>query len=392
MKKSILFVNGHLKVGGVEKALVELLSCIDYNRFDVDLLLLEGEGDYRDLVPNHVRVFQKDMRQFDGPFWKAFGKNLIRGRFGNVFYRIINVAAKKDTRWLRLAKPLLHVRNHYDVAVAFRPGHPAEIVAYSLKADLRICWWHHGAVPDSDRQRKELASFLCRFDKVVTVSEGCRNLLIDKLGIKSMQVVVIPNIIDTTRINAFADGDDPFGEDRRFRIVTLSRFSPEKHLEEAVEAASLLLGHLDFVWLLIGDGPEFGMLKEKVDSSGLSDRVVFTGSLANPYHYLKYSDLMVHPSHVESLCIAVLEAMALEVPCVVTRSIGPESFLNDGKNGILVEKGPHALAEGVMKVVSFDPSTIESIKKYGGRTVDRYFSPSVVRKMFEDLTDIQRNA
>ena len=332
------------------------------------------------------------MRQFDGPFWKALCKNLIRGRFGNVFYRIINVAAKKDARWLRLTKPLLPVRNHYDVAVAFRPGHPAEIVAFSLKAELKICWWHHGSVPDSDLQRKELASLLCRFDKVVTVSEGCKRLLSDKLGINPGDVAVIPNIIDATRINVFARGEDPFGEDKRFRIVTLSRFSPEKHLEEAVEAASLLLGQLDFVWYFIGDGPEFGMLKERVERYGLTDRVVFTGSLANPYPYLKHSDLMVHPSHVESLCIAVLEAMALEVPCVVVRSIGPESFIENYKNGILVERGPNALAEGVLKIVKTDPSTIESIKKGGGRTVDRYFCPSVVRQSFEELTDIQHYA
>lgn len=392
MKKSILFINGHLQIGGVEKALIELLTYIDYGRFDVDLLLLEGDGDYRDQVPHQVRVLYKDMRLLDGPFWKTVLKNLFIGRFGIVLYRIIKLIAKKDARFLRLAKPLLPVRNHYDVAVAFRTGHPAEIVAYSLKANLKICWWHHGAIPDSEQQRKELASLLGRFDKVVTVSEGCKRLLSDKLGIQSGQLAVIPNIIDSKRINSFAQGEDPFGEDKRFRIVTLSRFSPEKHLEEAVEAASLLLGQLDFVWYFIGGGPEFGMLKERVERYGLTDRVVFTGSLANPYPYLRYSGLMVHPSHVESLCIAVLEAMALEVPCVVVRSIGPESFIEDGKNGILVEKGPNALAEGVLKMVKSDPSTIESIKKEGSRTVGRYFCPSVVRQSFEELTDIQHYA
>lgn len=387
MKKSILFVNGHLQVGGVEKALVELLSCIDYDRFDVDLLLLEGEGDYRNLVPDQVRVLQKDMRQFDGPFWKALCKNLIRGRFGNVFYRIINVAAKKDARWLRLTKPLLPVRNHYDVAVAFRPGHPAEIVAFSLKAELKICWWHHGAVPDSDLQRKELASLLCRFDKVATVSEGCKRLLSDKLGINPGDVAVIPNIIDATRINVFARGEDPFGEDKRFRIVTLSRFSPEKHLEEAVEAASLLLCQLDFVWYFIGDGPEFGMLKERVERYGLTDRVVFTGSLANPYPYLKHSDLMVHPSHVESLCIAVLEAMALEVPCVVVRSIGPDSFIENGHNGILVEKGPEAILQGIHNLIGLNSIQLRSLTTNASRTVESLFSPQVIFKSFERLID-----
>ncbi len=392
MKKSLLFVNGHLQVGGVEKALTDLLSWIDYDRYDVDLLLLEGGGEYSCLVPEQVHVLHKDMRQLDGPFWKNLWNNLTSGRLGNVLFRIIKVAAKNDKKWLRLARPFLPVRNQYDIAVSFRHGHSAEIVAYALKAGLKICWWHHGSVPGSDYQRKELASLFGRFDRVVTVSEGCKRLLSDTLGIRPGQVAIIPNIIDAAKINGLAQGEDPYGEDRRFRIVTLSRFAPEKHLEEAVEAASLLSGKLDFVWYFIGDGTEFGMVKERVEKLGLAGRIILTGSLANPYPYLKHADLMVHPSHVESLCIAVLEAMALEVPCVVVRSIGPESFIENSKNGILVEKGPNALAEGVLKIVRTDPSTIESIKKGGGRTVDRYFCPSVVRQSFEELTDIQHYA
>ena len=75
-KKSILFVNGHLNVGGVEKALVDLLRWIDYDSYEVDLLLLEGEGDYRPQVPRQVRVIQKDIRQLEGPFSSFLFKNL----------------------------------------------------------------------------------------------------------------------------------------------------------------------------------------------------------------------------------------------------------------------------------------------------------------------------
>ena len=213
MKKTILFVNGHLQVGGVEKALVDLLSWIDYERYDVDLLLLEGDGDYRDRVPDQVQVLHKDMSQLDGPFLKSLWRNLIGGKLGNVLYRIINSAAKKDKRLLRLAKPFLPVRSHYDVAISFRPGRYAEIVAYSLNADLKLCWWHHGSLPDSEHQRKDLASLFSCFDKVVTVSDGCKDLLADSLGINPKKIAVIPNIIDAEKIEACAANDDPFGDD-----------------------------------------------------------------------------------------------------------------------------------------------------------------------------------
>ena len=388
MKKSILFVNGHLKVGGVEKALVDLLSWIDYGRYDVDLLLLEGEGEYRALLPGQVRVLYKDMRRLEGPFWKNLWKNLSHARFGNIFYRIFQViAAGTDKRLLRLTRPMLPVRKHYDAAVAFRPGHYAEVAAFTVQADLKVCWWHHGSVPGSQGKRKELSSLLHAFDKVVTVSEGCKDLLASAFDIKPEKVVVIPNIIDSEKIDAAAGGDDPFGDDRRYRIVTLSRFAPEKHLEEAVEAASLLEGRLDFVWYMIGDGNKFKMVKDRVSKLGLGDRFVLTGSVANPYPYLKHADLMVHPSHVESLCISVLEAMALDLPCVVVRSFGPESFISNGHNGILVEKGAQALAEGIETVLGMQPSSVGQMTANGRVTVGESFSPGKVIEKFNNLIE-----
>ena len=388
MKKSLLFVNGHLHIGGVEKALVDLLSWIDYDRFDVDLLLLEGEGDYRDLVPEQVRVLHRDLRQIEGPFWKNIWNNLRCGKFNNVFFRIINSAAKKDKSRLRFARPLLPVKKHYDVAIAFRHGHPAEIVAYTLNADLKVCWWHHGSVPDSDYQIKELRSLFRSFDKVVTVSEGCKSLLVASFSLEPERIAVIPNIIDSERINDLAQGIDPYGNDNRYRIVSLSRFAPEKHLEEAVEAASMLVGKLDFVWYMIGNGTEFGKVKGRVAELGLTDRVVLPGSLVNPYPYLKYADLMVHPSHVESLCISVLEAMSLDLPCVVVRSIGPESFIKDEYNGFLVEKGSDAIENGILKVMMTTDEQITSIKKIALYTVKKFFSPNPVISAFECLINL----
>ena len=117
MKKSILFVNGHLRIGGVEKALVDLLKWIDYERYSVDLLLLEGEGEFRDQIPKQVRVYHKDMRQLEGPFWINLWNNLCFARFGNICYRIIQVVAKNNKKLLCLLNPLLPISNYYDMCL-----------------------------------------------------------------------------------------------------------------------------------------------------------------------------------------------------------------------------------------------------------------------------------
>lgn len=48
MKKKLLFVMMHLHMGGAERSLVNLLSEINYNQYEVDLLLIKKEGDLID--------------------------------------------------------------------------------------------------------------------------------------------------------------------------------------------------------------------------------------------------------------------------------------------------------------------------------------------------------
>lgn len=387
-KKSILFVNGHLNVGGVEKALVDLLRWIDYDSYDVDLLLLEGDGDYRDQLPGQVRVLHKDIRHLEGPFARVLLNNLKRGRIGGVFYRSIQTFSRLfGHRFLGLLRFLMPVRSHYDIAIAFRPGHYAEIVAYVVPSGKKYCWWHHGAVPESCQEKQALAELLGEFDRVIAVSQGCRDLIRDELGLPENRIAIIPNIIDSVRIKEMAGDDDPYGSDDRFRIVSLCRLSPEKHLEDAVAAASLIESKLDFVWYIIGDGPDYSCLADKVKALHLENRIVFTGNLNNPYPYLKYADLLVHPSQVESLCISVLEAMALETPCLVVHSIGPDSYMQDGKNGFLVGKGPESIAEGIISVMSKDRTCLESIRGRGFELVSGEFSPESVMSRFCRLLD-----
>lgn len=387
-KKSILIVNGHLNVGGAEKALVDLLRWIDFDSYEVDLLLLEGEGDYRDQLPEQVRVLLKDIRHLEGPFARVLLSNLKRGSIGSVSYRLIQtLSGLFGHRFLGLLRFLLPVRKHYDIAIAFRPGHSAEIVAYVINSDKKYCWWHHGAVPESSPEKKALLDSFKRFDRIITVSQGCRNLIRDELGLPENRIAIIPNIIDSVRIKEMAGDDDPYGSDDRFRIVSLCRLSPEKHLEDAVAAASLIESKLDFVWYIIGDGPDYSCLADKVKALHLENRIVFTGNLNNPYPYLKYADLLVHPSQVESLCISVLEAMALETPCLVVHSIGPDSYIQDGKNGFLVGKGPESIAEGIISVMSKDRTCLESIRGRGFELVSGEFSPESVMSRFCRLLD-----
>ena len=76
MKKRILFINGHLNLGGIERSLVDILRNFDCSKYDVDLMLFQGEGDYRDEISSGINIYSYDVTTTYGPLlqtlWKAF--------------------------------------------------------------------------------------------------------------------------------------------------------------------------------------------------------------------------------------------------------------------------------------------------------------------------------
>ena len=56
MRKRLLFLNGHLDAGGVERSLAEILEHLDFDRYEVDLVLFERLGDYAAGLPRAVTV------------------------------------------------------------------------------------------------------------------------------------------------------------------------------------------------------------------------------------------------------------------------------------------------------------------------------------------------
>ena len=76
MKKRILFVNSHLYAGGVERSLVDVLHHLDYTKFQVDLLILEGKGDYIEEIPSQVNLIKRNIDLAYGPLTSALIKNI----------------------------------------------------------------------------------------------------------------------------------------------------------------------------------------------------------------------------------------------------------------------------------------------------------------------------
>ena len=380
-KKRILFINGHLNAGGVERSLVDILKHMDYTKYAVDLLLLEDTGDYASELPSEVKVLFRDIHHTYGSFASSIRRCIVahdwmclRLRFLFLLQKFFGACALKRVATILLGK------HHYECVIGFRPGICSDLAAYSVQTDRKITWWHHG---EFNVDCATYGNMCSKMNAVAVVSQSCKAMLQEKLSELESKLVCIPNMLDAVAIGQKA-GNSPYTGDM-LHIVSVGRLAPEKHFENIIPVAKMLRDmSTDFVWHIVGDGSEQARLESLIVENDLKDHVILDGSKTNPYPYMKYADLFVHPSYVESQGLTVLEAMALGVPCVVTKSRGPCEYIEDGVNGLLTEQSPESLAEEVLAILN-DKKLYQHIKE--NTKCPEQFGPERVIKQIETMID-----
>lgn len=347
----LLFINGHLNTGGVEKSLLDILRHLDYTKYEVELLLLEELGDYASFLPPQVQINLCCLKNTYGSLVKSL-LNCIRNRDWFCFkMRLIFLIMKfwgQDK--ISLAKNMLTKRKYYDCVIGYRSGICTLIASYAINAKRRITWWHHGTV------NVEYGSYLhevANCDIIVAVSDGIHKMLVETMPLLSPKIITIPNMVDVLELQSQAMLFNPYKEESMLHIVSLGRLVSEKHFQNAIQAAKQLKSiGIPFQWHLVGEGILHDTLLQYAKDLDVADCFIFEGNQPNPYPYLKHADLFVHPSYVESQGLVVLEAMALGIPCVVTKSLGVCEFIEDGYNAFLTEQNSASLAEKVVGILS----------------------------------------
>lgn len=126
---------------------------------------------------------------------------------------------------------------------------------------------------------------------------------------------------------------------RPCQILCVGRLVPSKGQQILVAAFNKLVKkgkdvHLRF----IGGGPDRANLEKEVEARDLQERVHFHGPL-NPWEVVeayKYADIVALPSFAEGLPVVLMEAMAMEIPCVASSINGIPELIRHNVEGLLV--------------------------------------------------------
>lgn len=131
-------------------------------------------------------------------------------------------------------------------------------------------------------------------------------------------------------------GNDTAGKKKW--IVTAGRLTHQKGMDYLVRTAAIVLRkYPDWQWLVLGEGEQYGIIKEQIQKRRLNGRLLLKGQVPDVGWYLKQAQIFVLTSRFEGLPMCLLEAKAQNLACVsFDIATGPDEMIRDGYNGFLV--------------------------------------------------------
>ena len=203
-------------------------------------------------------------------------------------------------------------------------------------------------------------------DKIITVSNLTRHIVIEKYNIHPDKVVTVYNAVE------------PLSQEEKIKlkkgvdekIVTfLGRITMQKGPEYFVEAANLVLQKMNNVrFVMAGSGDMMNAMVKRAAELKITDRFHFTGFLKGDdvFDMFRMSDVFVMPSVSEPFGIVPLEAMQSNVPVIISHQSGVSEIL---KYAIKIDYwDTYAMADAIYGLINY-PALHHMFKEQGKEEV-----------------------
>lgn len=373
MKKNILFVIDSLGCGGAEKSLVSLLSLIDYNKYNVDLLLFSRGGKNEIYIPKTVNIL-------DVPDYLLPGQERCKlrktERLKYLFHRItfsvklrlFKLKTSNDQArlfWQSSRKCFKVLPKYYDVAISYAQRIPLFFVAEKTIAKHKCCWVNVGINLDKINKKYQ-QRYYYKFDKIIAVSKSAYKAFISTYPQLKDNCIIIHDIINPTFVNRLANEAQEVQFDQSCpAILTVARLNyQQKGYDILLDVCSKLKEKgLRFMWYAIGDGDKISDIIKTIKLKNLSDCFVLLGTTHNPYPYIKNATLYVQTSRYEGYGLSIAEARLLNTPVVTSEFDAVWCQMIQAKNGFVLPLNPTIIADKIAFLLQ-NPNELTKISNF----------------------------
>ncbi|SIS20777.1 glycosyltransferase family 4 protein [Williamsia sterculiae] len=351
MRRTLLVTNDFPpRPGGIQSYLHDLVTRLPADRVTVYAPRWRGHEDFDRAQPFEV-IRHPTSLMLPGPGVARRAARLVRDR-------------DIETVWFGAAAPLALLaptlrRAGAQRVIASTHGHE---VGWSMLPVARQVLGHIG-------RHTDVITYVSRYTRGRFATAFGAAAALDHLppGVDSDRFA--PDPIARQRLRArYGIGDAPV-------VLCLSRLVPRKGQDTLIRAMPRILADLpDAVLLIVGGGPYGDRLRDLAARTGVTDRVMFTGSV--PQHELadhhNVADVFAMPSRtrgggldVEGLGIVYLEASACGVPVIAGRSGGAPETVRQNETGVVLDgRSVRAVADAVSDLLA-DPARARAMGAAG---------------------------
>ena len=192
---------------------------------------------------------------------------------------------------------------------------------------------------------------------------------------------VIPNPV-------FVNGDEPYipYSEREKTVVSVGRFDNyQKRYDVMIDAfGKFFETHPEYVLKLYGNGPDETKIREWAAASPVAEKIRFMGMTTQPMKDISTDGMFIITSDFEGISNALLEAMAVGLPCVSTdhNPGGARLLITHGENGLLAPMGDADALALALSNFADDPALAEKCG-YAARGVTERFHPDRIIDAWE---------
>ena len=367
--KKVLIAVSQLRVGGVSKALIELLKNIN-DKYEVTLLCFDHNGAFYEDIPTNINIIG------DNPYLVLTERSTSDLKQYGDKYRKIRQICSAWTKCFNKTVPAKFIcwkfgklEEQYDVAIAF--GHPqqekmfcnlaGEVVLNCVNAKKKVIVIH------CDYEKygghcKCNDTLLMKFDRIAAVSKSVGDAVVRCIPQAKNKICTLRNFHDFYLIHDMAvDNAKEYG--CKHSLVTVARLSEEKGLEQGVKTLSTLkTAGYDLEWHIVGEGSQRTKIEKSIQENNAGNYIFLEGEQKNPYRYIKNADYLFVPSLHEAAPMVFDEAASLGVPIISTDTLSAYELVAERKIGYVgsIEK----LTSLVKKALSNQVETKKIMEKY----------------------------
>ena len=331
MKKKLLFTAYNLDIGGIETSLVNLLNYIDYNKYEVVLILEKKEGIFLNEINKNVII--KEVKVSSCKF----------------------VPVRKMINYFRKLKFKLKNKNKYDFSCCYATYSYSGNVLALIASTNSMIYIHSNYIQSFKNDINKIKEFfdtrnLDKFKYINFVSKESLKDFKKYYSEYDKKLTVFNNFIDIDKILELGREKiiEKKPKDKKLFVFVGRLDDSSKKLERAFD----IVKSIDNIELwVVGDGPDKGLYQKMVNEKEIKDRVLFLGKKKNPYPYISIADYIILTSDYEGFPVIYLESLAFNKSIITTIPVSDDK-LDFSKIAFIISKEKSQMIKDVKNILN----------------------------------------